>query len=39
VRLEGSIDDPEALGRLIADRMLEMGGMDLIEEVEGPVTW
>jgi hydroxymethylbilane synthase len=39
VQLEGSPQDPEALGGLVADRILEMGGMDLIEEVQGPTTW
>jgi len=39
VRLEGAPRDPEALGSLVANRILEMGGMDLIEEVQGPATW
>jgi len=39
VQLKGSLRDPDALGRLVAERILEMGGMDLIEEVQGPATW
>jgi len=37
--LTGSIETPEELGRLAAERILEMGGAELIEEVQTPASW
>ena len=39
VQLKGSPLDPEALGKLTANRILEMGGDNLIEEQQVPTTW
>ena len=38
-RLEGSPNAPGELGRLVAERILEQGGAELIEEVQTPTSW
>jgi len=37
--LDGPTEAPEELGRLIAEKMLDMGGKDLIAETEAPESW
>ena len=36
--LTGSTETPEELGRLVAERILGMGGAELIEEVQTPAS-
>jgi hypothetical protein len=37
--LEGPADAPEELGRRVAERVVELGGKSLIDELEAPTTW
>jgi len=37
--LDGSTEAPEELGRLVAERVLDMGGGALIAETEAPASW